>query len=61
MHSTHQHFQHNQHTLCEKFYYVATSFDPELPHHQAMIQEYESIQKLNSVNGRSATFTLKIQ
>jgi len=23
-------FNHNQHTLCEQFYYMATSFDPQL-------------------------------
>jgi hypothetical protein len=39
---------------------MAASFNPELGHQHAMIQEYERIQKLNAINWRSPPFILKI-
>jgi hypothetical protein len=44
-------FSHNQHTLCEQFYYVVTSFDPKLGSSSDHLQERECIKKLITLVG----------
>ena len=43
-------FNHKQHALCVQLYFVAASSEPKIRgHDQTIIQEYECMQKINTV------------
>lgn len=51
---------HNQHSLCTQFQYMATSINPSLRSHQAMVQECEHKQEPKIISWRSPPNTSKI-
>jgi hypothetical protein len=52
--------KHNQNTLCEQFYYLANSFDPEFGSASGLDTGYECTRKLNTIIWRTPTSNVMV-